>query len=77
VKDSAVVFWSRPITERDAFSKDCFVLFYCDKEWALGRYGFDLSDKLKSLWAVFHEAIKKREGTISLHTSMDARLKAR
>jgi AcrR family transcriptional regulator len=36
--------------------------------WALGRYGFDLSDKFELLWAVFHEAIKKREGTISIHT---------
>jgi AcrR family transcriptional regulator len=36
--------------------------------WALGRYGFDLSDKFELLWAVFHEAIKKREGTISIRT---------
>jgi AcrR family transcriptional regulator len=36
--------------------------------WALGRYGFDLSDKFEMLWKVFHEAIIKREGTMSLPT---------
>ena len=29
--------------------------------WALGRYGFDLSDKFESLWRVFRETIIKRE----------------
>jgi hypothetical protein len=28
---SAVIFWGRPITERDALGKNCFV-YYCDKD---------------------------------------------
>jgi AcrR family transcriptional regulator len=33
--------------------------------WALGRYGFDLSDKFEMLWALFCETIVKREKAAS------------
>jgi AcrR family transcriptional regulator len=33
--------------------------------WALGRYGFDLSEKFETLWALFSESIVKRENTVS------------
>lgn len=40
--------------------------------WALGRYGFDLTDKFESLWLVFQEAIVKRPGIISDRPTADA-----
>ena len=39
--------------------------------WALGRYGFDLTDKFESLWLVFQEAIVKRSGIISDRPTAD------
>jgi len=40
--------------------------------WALGRYGFDLTDKFESLWLVFQEAIVKRPVIISDRPTADA-----
>lgn len=40
--------------------------------WALGRYGFDLTDRFESLWLVFQEAIVKRPGIISDRPTADA-----
>jgi AcrR family transcriptional regulator len=40
--------------------------------WALGRYGFDLTDKFESLWLVFQEAIVKRPAIVSDRPTADA-----
>ncbi|MBA4396311.1 MAG: hypothetical protein C0394_02815 [Syntrophus sp. (in: bacteria)] len=33
--------------------------------WALGHYGFDLTDRFELLWSVFHAAIVRRAKTVS------------
>jgi hypothetical protein len=41
--------------------------------WALGRYGFDLTEKFEALWSVFQEAICNRAGTTSHPAGSDSR----
>jgi AcrR family transcriptional regulator len=68
---------------RDDIDLDsCAMLLFCMIQgmvnvWALGRYGFDLSDKFEVLWTVFSEAIIKRTATICNHAETDAGCKAR